>query len=181
MIDAVGFMSEIPVIKNQVLSLLLHDEILMKLVADRPDVKLPALDMRYTHVYPFLYTKGTTTDSKAFITFDTSLAGRTDRDENLHPAIVNLTLEVFAFCHEDLAIIDDAVAKRLQIDDENYRGYRVDLMCMRIDSLLNGAEPSSFGKLKFYSQEVVEPLATDYQGKCNIYSSINANRYGGAL
>lgn len=181
MIDAVGFMSEIPVIKNNILSRLLNDEILMKLVADTADIKLPALQLRYKQVFPYLYTIETTTDAKTFIIFDTYVESHKDFSSRQHPGIVDVTIEVFAVCHDSLSMVDDAVAKRLGFTDENLRGYRVDLMCMRIDELLNGTELSSFGKFVFDEQTILDPLATDYHGKCSVYTALNANRYGGAL
>lgn len=181
MIDNVGFLGEIPYIKSRVLELFLSDGYLMKLVADRADIVVPALDLRYTQVYPFEYTMGTTTSAKAFITMETSVTSRKDLSNRQHPGIVDVSLYIYAFCHESIMIVDDTVARRLGLEDENARGSRVDLMCSRIDELINGSELSSFGKFVFDDQQILNPVAVNYHGKCNCYMSMNANRYGGAL
>lgn len=181
MTEEVGFLNEVTWIKNRILELFLGDDYLMRLVSDRADITWPALVLRFKQVYPYEYTMGTTTESKAFITFEMTASARTDINDRQHPAIVNLNLYVYAFCHEDVMMVDDTVAHRLGITDKNKRGSRIDLMCARIDELLNGSELSSFGRFVFQSQEILNPVALNYHGKCNVYFSLNANRYGGAL
>lgn len=182
MIDAVGFQSQIPVIKSNLLGLLLNDSVLMRLVADRYDVELPAYELRYKRVYPWEYTMDATTDAGAFITLEMSLQSRRlEHSSPINPGTVDMSLYVYAFCHESIMRVDDAVAQRLELQDENLRGSRVDLMCARIDALLNGRELSSFGRFEFDDQQILNPISPHFHGKCNIYTSTSANRWGAQL
>lgn len=182
MIDRVGFQAQIPVIKNNLLGILLNDDVLVKLLADTPNVTMPAYELRYTHVFPWEFTMGTTTDARAYITFETAIHSRSEGGLSpTNPGAVDVDLYVYAFCHDSIMRIDDAVAGRLGFDDPNMRGSRIDLMCARIDQLLNGRELSSFGRFEFSDQQILNPLSTNYHGKCNIYNALNANRWGRRL
>lgn len=179
MVENIGFLNEIPYLKNGILEQLLCDPYLMKLVSDDPDIQVPALSMRCDRVYPWEYTLGTTQDARAYITME--MVGEPIQDyetRTYHPALKNVHLYVYVFCHQSIMMIDDAAGARLGIDQ---RGTRIDLMSARIDELLNGKELSSFGYLGFAGQEIIEPVAQNYPGKMNTYTTLQSNRWGSRL
>lgn len=171
--EKLGNLNEIPFLKNNVLEKFLNDELLVRLLADTVDVSLPALGLRYDRVYPWEYTLETTSEAAAFITMEMVATPILDAQGRRNPAVKDIHLFVYAFCHQSIMLIDDAAGARLGIPQ---RGTRVDLMLARIDELLNGAELASFGRLEFDGQEVISPPASRYVGKCTTYSTKNFNR-----
>lgn len=171
--EKLGNLNEIPFLKNNVLEKFLNDELLVRLLADASNVSLPALDLRYKRVYPWEYTLETTSEAAAFITMEMVATPMLDERGRRNPVVKDIHLFVYAFCHQSIMLVDDEVGARLGIPQ---RGTRVDIMLARVDELLNGAELSSFGKLEFDGQEIINPPASRYVGKCTTYSTKNFNR-----
>lgn len=178
MVEQSGYLKEVPYIKERILDVFLNDELLMKYISDEPYNDLPARHIFCKRVYPWEYTLGTTQQASAYITFEMAANAIYDERQRKNPAILDLTLYVYAICHQSIMLIDDKVAQRLEIDE---RGTRVDLMLSRVDELLNGTSLSRFGKFEFSEQNILLPPATDYTGKENVYTTRNFNRMCGRL
>lgn len=181
MIDRIGLQDEIPVIKNNLLTTFLNDEYLCKLVSDRYDITTPALDLRYKQIFPYEYTSDTTTDAQAYLMFETRVSSLNAQFGSRHPAVKQVWLYVYCICHERIMMIDDVVAERLELNDPNARGSRVDLMCARVDRLIQGYDTSPFGRFLLDDQEILSAQSPDYRGKVTIYYSENMNMYGDNL
>ena len=177
MTEQLGFLDEIPYIKNNLLLKLLSDEYLMKLVSDSYDVQIPALDLRFKQVYPWEDTIGTTEESKAFITFEMRGESIKDYSGKHRTDTKRVYLYVYCFCHEAINLVDDMVADRLGLPDDK-RGSRIDLMAARVDRLINGSVFSNWGRFQFDDQAILTPVGVNHHGKCNVYIAEIANQYG---
>ena len=158
--------------KQKVLSTILSDLDCMKLILNRADVAVPALDARYVYVYPWKRIPGVAEEARTFVTFEIAIGSA------VNCAVKNYWLNVWVISHESLMPIDSVVGKKLGITD---RGTRIDILADKIDYLLNGSKDMGFGKLEIVGSDVFRASNESFVGRNLQYKIQGWNRYGDKL
>lgn len=154
------FMTELTENKEQILKTLLMDQEFVDLVSNEVGHELPALDLRYTQVFPYGWIAPTISDAKTYVCFDV------DVTDTSTIAVSDIYMYFWVFTHNTLAMTNE--------------GVRVDRIAARIDRLINGSTELGFGKVKLESCVRDSPNA-DYYGRVILYSVQNWNRRGRGL
>lgn len=166
--DGQGNLNIIGQCKEKVLRTILSNEDIMKLILNKPDVTLPALEARYEQVVPWRLVPGSQTEEKVYVTFEIAI------DSFSTSPVRNYKLLVYIMCHSRLMKVDEAVGTELGIDD---RGSRIDILADKIDYLLNGSTDMGFEKLEIDYSNPFEPI-DNYYGRNMVYNFKSWNRYG---
>lgn len=162
---------DISLIKEKVMISLLQDHDVVSILADKANVTTPAMELRYTQVFPWPHVPGTTDEVKTYITFEVTTNGIDN------PAVKDYELRVYIFTHDSKMPFDTAAAQRIGI---NVRGTRIDILAHIIDHLLNGQSGYGFGDLKLIGDRTFSPCDS-YFGRIRIYSIKGWNMAGEQL
>ena len=154
------FLTELTENKEEIMKTLLSDPEFVHLVANDDEHEVPALDLRYTQVFPYGWIAPTISEAKTYVCFDIDVPGVANI------AVSNIIMYVWIFTHNTLAMTPD--------------GVRVDLVAARVDRLLNGSTELGFGKVKL-ERAARESPNSDYYGRVLTYSVQNWNRRGRGL
>ena len=154
------FMTELTENKEQILKTLLYDQEFVDLVTNEEEHEVPALDLRYTQVFPYGWIAPTISDAKTYVCFDI------DVTDTSTIAVSDIYMYFWVFTHNTLAMTKD--------------GVRVDLIAARIDRLINGSTELGFGKVKLESC-VRDSPNVDYCGRIILYCVQHWNRRGSGL
>lgn len=146
--------------KQLLFETILSDRECVNLLTNSEDHPLPALDLRYTQVFPYAWIDDTIQDAKTFLCFDLDVP----RISNI--AVKSVNLYIWMFSHKSL------MPTRF--------GIRTDLLASRVDTLLNGSTEFGFGKLSLSSVTRLSPN-TDYYGRALKYTVLDWNRFGTKL
>lgn len=158
-------------IKARLLEDILTDEKAVKLIENRKDVTLPARSLRYEQVCPWRKMIGTKELAKTYVTCEVSIP------EYVTEATRIYRLYVFVIVPENQMKLDDAAGKALDITD---RGSKLDVLCDRIDALINGSVRYTYGVLKFVSMSEIN-VPENFYGKQVVYEIRGWNRTGESL
>ena len=163
--ENLGIISDI---KQCLLEDILTDEKAVKLITNKAQVTLPAMELRYKQVVPWAKVPDTVESVKTFVTFEVSI-----------PSIVTAAtcvyrLSVYAMAHEDLMKVDAAVGKQMGILD---RGDRIDILSDRISYLINGSRRYTFDVLQLTGSDPFTPCKQFY-GRKTTYEIRGWNRIG---
>lgn len=141
--------------KNQLMSDLLTNEGIVKLVAPDIDFK-NARQLAYSQVFPCEYIPETVELGNTFICFDV------DIQQSINKTFLIPTLYVWVFTHKSQLRLPEG-------------GVRTDKLCSEICKAINGSRRYGLGELNLYSVKRFAPM-TDYQGKCMTFHAIDFNR-----
>lgn len=139
----IAFLQEITDIKESLLQMFLTDTPLVRLLTNKTDVTVPALDLRYTQVFPYHWLSQTVTEQKSFLCFSIT----TPKVQS--PAIKDVEIKVWIFSHEGIM--------------RTAKGPRIDLLSIAIDTLLNGTVGLGVGRCDLLSTREISP-AKDFYG-----------------
>lgn len=113
-------------VKEQLLKDILQDEVIVKLLANKTDVTLPAKALRYKQVFPWMKVPKVAEEARTFITFDVTRL----------PPITGATrlyqLDIWVLVHDSMMVVDKQAADSLGLED--LRGVRTDLLENCIDA-----------------------------------------------
>lgn len=154
------FLEELTENKEEILKTLLSDPEFVRLVKNEEDVTVPALDLRYTQVFPYGWISPTISEAKTYVCFDIDVPGVSTI------AVSNVYMYFWIFTHHSIAMTKD--------------GVRVDRIAARVDRLINGSTELGFGKVKLERCSRDTPN-NDYHGRVLLYSVQNWNRRGSGL
>ena len=154
------FLTELTENKEQILKTFLSDPEFVQLVSNDRSHEVPALDLRYTQVFPYGWIAPTISEAKTYVCFDIDVPGVSTI------AVSNIYMYVWIFTHNTLAMTGE--------------GVRVDRIAARVDRLLNGSTELGFGKVKLERVTRDSPNS-DYYGRVLMYSVQNWNRRGSGL
>ena len=154
------FLTELSENKDKILSILLSDSEFVSLVANDENHTLPALDLRYTQVFPYAWIAPTIDEAKTYVCFDV------DVPDISTIAVSDVYMYFWIFTHNTLAMTN--------------KGVRVDRIAARVDRLINGSTELGFGKVKLERCVRDSPNA-DYYGRVLLYSVQHWNRRGSGL
>lgn len=166
-----GNLNLISVLKQTILSAILSDADIMKLVTNSGTVTVPAMSARYDQVFPWKRVPKTIDEATTLITFEVAIPG------TLNCAVRDFILRIYVMTHESLMKVDQGVANSLGISD---KGVRIDILADKIDYLLNGSEDFGFKKLELEQSNPFDPV-DGYHGRTLEYSAQGFNRYGEKL
>lgn len=151
-----SYSSEIRDNRLNLLKLFLTDHELVDLISCDVDHPIPASDLKYTQVFPYLQTKDTITEKKVFLCF--SLASRA-----INTTTKKNIIRIYVFMHEDLICMDNCI--------------RPDAILGRVEELLNGANGLGTTDVEFSSFDDLRGLPKDYYGIFIEYNVKNLNRW----
>ena len=156
-------------VKEQLLKDVLQSELAVKLLMNTSQVSLPAKELRYKQVYPWMKIPRTVEEAKVFVTFDvTRLAPITG-------ATRVYRLDVWVLIHDSMMVVDKQVADSLGLEDQ--RGVRTDLLENCIDEIINGSTEYTFDRLEGGESEPFT-AADDFKGRHFTYRFRGWNRVG---
>jgi hypothetical protein len=153
-----SYSSEIKDNRLNLLKLFLTDQELVDLIANEIGHRIPALDLRYKQVFPYLWTKDTITEKKVFLCF--TLASRANGSNT---TTKKNYIRIYVFMHEDLIEMDNCI--------------RPDAILGRIEELLNGSDSLGTSDVEFVTFDDIRGLPKDYYGIYVEYSVKNLNRW----
>lgn len=134
--------------KNQLLEDILTDEEIVKLINSEVDVE-HAASLVYKQVFPLEYIPKTIDEGLTYICCDV------DIQRALGKPLYMPTIYIWIFAHRSNLRLPEG-------------GLRVDKLCSKICSRINGSFKYGLGALQFISSKRFAPL-TDYQGKCLVF------------
>lgn len=156
-------------VKEQLLKDILQDKAIVKLLANKTDVTLPAKALRYKQVFPWMKVPKVAEEARTFITFDVTRL----------PPITGATrlyqLDIWVLVHDSMMVIDKQVADSLGLED--LRGVRTDLLENCIDALINGSDQYTFDRLESGESEPIN-VTDDFKGRHFYYRFRGWNRVG---
>lgn len=141
--------------KNKLMEDLLTNETIVKLLDDKVELK-NAIELAYTHVFPYQYIPDTVEHSKTFICFDV------DVQESINKTFLLPTLYIWVFSHKT----------KLRLPEG---GVQTDKLVSEIAKAINGSRFYGLGELNLYSVKRFAPV-TDYQGKVMTFHTKEFNR-----
>lgn len=141
--------------KNKLMEDLLTNETIVKLLDDKVELK-NAIELAYTHVFPYQYIPDTVEHSKTFICFDV------DVQESINKTFLLPTLYIWVFSHKS----------KLRLPEG---GVQTDKLVSEIAKAINGSRFYGLGELNLYSVKRFAPV-TDYQGKVMTFHTKEFNR-----
>lgn len=138
-----AFLQELAADKEKMLKIFLSDKTIVDLLTNKTTTPLPALDLRYTQVFPYHWLSSTITEQKSYLCFSVSVP----RVES--PAIKDVEIKIWVFSHEGIM--------------RTTKGPRIDLLVAAIDRLLNGGMGFGVGKVNLLGTREISP-AKDFYG-----------------
>lgn len=159
--------------KQTVLRALLTDADVVKIVRNSSDILLPDMELRYTHIFPWMYVPDTVEDTGSYI----GMKIRTRDPVNAAARVYDLT--IYIMCHKEHMRMNGTVCANLGLDVTD-SGSRVDVLMDKIDRLLNGSEELGFGKMELVDSDEFKP-AEKFHGRYITYRVNGWNRYGEKL
>ena len=144
--------------KNFLMKELCTNEAIVKLVADKPDCKVPNHTLPYTQIFPYEYVPETVDNGVTFICFDVDITQVPNKTYYI-PVIY-----IWVFTHKSKMKLPEG-------------GIRTDKICTEIDKMLNGSRFYGLGDLDLAHVERFAPI-TDYQGRVLTYFTRDFNRRG---
>lgn len=143
-----GNLGVISDLKQALLQDILTDEKAVKLIANTPNITLPALDLRYKQVVPWKKVPNTVEEATSYVTFEVRIPQVITKATRIY------RLDIYVMTNENTMKIDNAEGTRLGIPD---RGSRIDILADRIDYLVNDSKRYTFDEMKFISSDTFTP------------------------
>lgn len=159
------FLSEFTEYKRRLANLIVKDEMCVELLTGEKGHKLPAADLIGKNVFLYDYIDETIKDAKAIICIEI------DEQYATSPTARNFDLHIYVSVHKNF----------MNFIDEDGRGQvRRDLLCSRIDALINNSTEFGFQKLEPREGYRIV-FSTDHRTKDMVYRVKGWNVYGDAL
>lgn len=140
-------LQNIPLYKNEIITRMLENEKLMKLVAyDRADcLKMPVLEdsseLMYDRIFPYRFVPEPTQSQKTYLTIGMSGFRRAQEGFKIYDDFNSGDIYIYLFTHVDIM--------------KTNSGVRQDLILGEIDKMFNGVGGIGFGQLKLrYTNEI---------------------------
>lgn len=157
--------------KEAMMQKLVNDVDSMKIIANEEGISTPAVNALYNTIFPWKKTIGTTTDNKTYVSIEIEVPGA------INCAVKAYYVHIYVMVHDSLMRFDKNVAASLGIDE---RGTRLDVLCDKIDWLMNGSLDLGFDKVELKRCPTFEP-ADGYHGRMLEYYVEGWNRWGEKL
>lgn len=141
--------------KNQLIEDIVTDTEIVKLVNPNVDIE-HATSLIYTQIFPFEYLPETADEGKTFICSDVDITKVLDSTYYVP------SLYVWVFTHKSAMRLEEG-------------GVRVDEICSKICSKVNGSRLYGSTPLEIFSSKRFAPI-TDYQGKLITFTTSDFNR-----
>lgn len=164
-------LNEISKMKHRIDQIILSDRDIVSLITDDPLWAVPATNLKFVRVFPFKYVPDVSQGMNTYITYQINIHGINN------PAVAQYYLSVYVIVHQDIERIDDEVGQRLGIED---RGTRTDVLCSKIDALINGANGIGIGRSELVDIDDVQ-ISPNFNGRKLLYRIYGWNRTGERL
>lgn len=151
-----AYLSEIRDNRLLLLQYFLSDQELVDLLTSENEYTAPAFELKFTQIFPYPWTGGTTTEKKAFLCF--KLSSRSMSKQTKKTAI-----RIYVFMHESLMVMPNCL--------------RQDAILARIERLLNGNEDMGITDVEFVGFDQLDGLPKEYYGVWVEYNVNNINRW----
>lgn len=158
-------------IKACLLEDILTDDKAVRLIKHQKNVTLPGLDLRYTQVFPWRKMLGTQEEARTLVTCEVDIPDVVTSATRIY------RLKIFVIVPENQMRLDDKAGEMLGIED---RGSKLDVLCDRIDYLINGSKRYTYGELLFRGMGEIN-VPEKFNGKQLIYEIRGWNRAGERL
>lgn len=150
--------------KNQLISDLLGNQEIVRLLSDKYEENVPedpAVLLR-TQIFPYEYVPETVDYGRTFICFDVDISRMSDRREApSNKMIYSPVLYIWVFTHKSLLWLPEV-------------GVRTDRLAMEIAKTINSSHYYGMGSLELYSVKRFAPMM-DYQGKVMTFDAKDWN------
>lgn len=135
---------------------LCHNEIVVKLLTDRENNKMPNHTLAYAQIFPYEFVPDTVDHGSTFICFDVDIVEVTNK------TFYNPALYVWVFTH----------VSKLHL---TAGGVRTDELASEINKMLNGSRFYGLGEMNLMSVKRFSPI-NDYLGRVLTYYTRDFNR-----
>ena len=160
-----AYLSELTEFKRKIANLIVNDEMLVELISGEKGKSLPAADLIGQNVYLYDYVDDTLKDARTLVCIEI------DEHDYTSPTARNFEVHIYVCVHKS----------QMNFIDENGRGQvRRDLICSRIDALLNNRTDFGFQKLKpARGYRII--FSSDFRTKDMVYVAKWGNAIGEGL
>ena len=160
-----AYLSELTEFKRKIANLIVNDEMLVELISGKKGTLLPAAELIGQNVYLYDYVDDTLKDARTLVCIETDELDRTS------PTARDFELHIYVCVHKS----------QMNYVDEDGRGQvRRDMICSRIDALLNNRTDMGFQKLKpLRGYRII--FSSDFRTKDMVYLAKWGNAIGEGL
>lgn len=160
-----AYLSELTEFKRKIANLIVNDETLVELISGKKGMLLPAAELIGQNVYLYDYVDDTLKDARTLVCIETDELDRTS------PTARDFELHIYVCVHKS----------QMNYVDEDGRGQvRRDMICSRIDALLNNRTDMGFQKLKpLRGYRII--FSSDFRTKDMVYLAKWGNAIGEGL
>ena len=160
-----AYLSELTEFKRKIANLMVNDEMLVELVSGEKGKQLPAADLIGKNIYLYDYVDDTLKDARTLICIEI------DEDNFTSPTARDFEIHIYVCVHK----------RQMNFIDENGRGQiRRDLICSRVDALLNNRTDMGFQKMKPQRGYRII-FSSDFRTKDMVYRTKWGNAIGEGL
>lgn len=142
--------------KNQLISDLLTNKDIVEMISGKVYSEDIPDNLVYNNVFPFEYIPDTIQVGKTFVCCDV------DIQKTISKTYLNPTIYIWVFTHKSLLRMPTG-------------GVRTDMLCSKIESIVNGNRYYGIGELELSSVKRFSPVK-DYQGRVMVFNAIDYNR-----
>ncbi|MPN47980.1 hypothetical protein SDC9_195584 [bioreactor metagenome] len=135
---------EIPLIKNKIAMALINNPVIVNLIKNHGDNEIPADELIFKNILPFLYTPDSSTDETTFICIECFPLQPKDS------ILDELQIDIILFSHKNTMEYNGAS--------------RIDLLRPEIDETINGNKNLGVGEAKLQKNTVYVSENKDYHG-----------------
>ena len=160
-----AYLSELTEFKRKIANLIVNDEMLVELISGKKGTLLPAAELIGQNVFLYDYVDDTLKDARTLVCIETDELDRTS------PTARDFELHIYVSVHKS----------QMNYVDEDGRGQvRRDMICSRIDALLNNRTDMGFQKLKpLRGYRII--FSSDFRTKDMVYLAKWGNAIGEGL
>ena len=160
-----AYLSELTEFKRKIANLMVNDEMLVELVSGEKGKQLPAADLIGKNIYLYDYVDDTLKDARTLICIEI------DEDNFTSPTARDFEIHIYVCVHKS----------QMNFIDETGRGQiRRDLICSRVDALLNNRTDMGFQKMKpMRGYRII--FSSDFRTKDMVYRAKWGNAIGEGL
>lgn len=160
-----AYLSELTEFKRKIANLIVNDETLVELISGKKGTLLPAAELIGQNVFLYDYVDDTLKDARTLVCIETDELDRTS------PTARDFELHIYVCVHKS----------QMNYVDEDGRGQvRRDMICSRIDALLNNRTDMGFQKIKpLRGYRII--FSSDFRTKDMVYLAKWGNAIGEGL
>lgn len=160
-----AFLSELTEFKRRIANLIVNDEMLVELISGEKGKMLPAADLIGKNIFLYDYVDDTLKDSRTLVCIEI------DERDYTSPTARDFEVHIYVCVHK---------SQMNYIDEEGRGQVRRDLICSRIDALLNNRTDLGFKKFEPRAGYRII-FSSDFRTKDMVYKAKWGNAIGEAL